>query len=71
MGLRVMQKREDVLGSLVKDVRKAVEEVSHGNNDVSLDSEVNVGSQKRKKKFDVCNADLGRDTHKLAESKDG
>ena len=46
MGLRVMQKREDVLGPLVQDVWKAVEEVSHGNNDISLHSEVNVRSQK-------------------------
>ena len=64
-----MQKREDVLSSLVQDVRKAVEEVSHGNDDVGLHSEVNVGSQKLEEKLDVCNADLGRDAHKLAKRK--
>lgn len=59
MGLRVMQKREDILSSLIQDVRKAVEKVSHGNDDVGLHSEVNVRSQKLEEKLDVCNADLG------------
>jgi hypothetical protein len=58
MRLRVMQKREDVLGSLVQDVRKAVEKVSNGNDDVSLNPEVNVRSQKLEEKLYVCNADL-------------
>lgn len=58
MRLRVMQKREDILGSLVQDIREAVEEVTHGNDDVGLHSEVNVGSQKLEEKLDVCNADL-------------
>ena len=53
-----MQKREDVLGSLVQDIREAIKEVSHGNDDVGLHSEVNVGSQKLEEKLDVCNTDL-------------
>ena len=48
-----MQKREDVLGSLVKDIRKAVEKVSHGNDDVGLHPEVNVRSQKLEEKLNV------------------
>ena len=71
MGLRVMQKREDVLGPLIQDVWKAVEEISHGNDDVGLHPEVNVRFQKLEEKLNVCNADLGRDTHELAESKNG
>ena len=46
MRLRVMQKREDVLGSLVQNIGKAVKEVSYSYDDVGLHSEVDVGSQK-------------------------
>lgn len=53
-----MQKREDVLGSLVQDIGEAVEEVTHGNDDVGLHPKVNVRSQKLEEKLDVCYADL-------------
>jgi hypothetical protein len=45
MVIRVMQECENILGLLVEDIRKTVEEVTNSYYNVVLDSKVNVRSE--------------------------
>lgn len=66
-----MQESEDVLGLLVQHVGEAIKQVPYCNDDISLDSKVNVGAQESEEQVNVLLADLRGNAHVLAKRQDG
>ena len=70
MNLSIMQQHKYILDSLVQQIWETVEKVSQSDDNVRLNTEFNIWMNKSEKSVKILRADLLRDAHVLAESKD-